>query len=89
MVHISGGERMNDIIKMGGKCTVNIDIEFESKEDYTQKEADELKQAFQYHFHKEISKILEEWLEYELKAEEFKVIVEKEADYFDIEKVTE
>ena len=78
-------ERLN----FGGQYTVNIDVEFEIRKDYTPADvkasAEELKSLF--------CKQIEEWLkdgfEYVLDGSEYSVNVERVSDYHKIKVVTD
>lgn len=45
---------MSDIVKFGGTYSLNIDIAFEARKDYTQQDVDESKQEFEENFCKQI-----------------------------------
>lgn len=78
-------ERLN----FGGQYTVNIDVEFEIRKDYTQADVEASAKEVRNEFCKQIEEWLKYGLEHVLDGSEYSVKVEKVSDYHKIKVVAD
>lgn len=83
------GGLMVERLNFGGQYTVNIDVEFEIREDYTPADVKASEEELKSLFCKQIEEWLKDGLEYVLDGSEYSVKVDRVSDYHKIKVVTD